>query len=127
VYGIREFQQSYIVQWVDKYSAQIPQLLKGDFPYKDKINVFYDKEIKTHMSRINDLEARIIPLEETQARADQEIQTLMKIRPSDFEQKLRKPEFVNDQLELYLNGCFAEWETIPIWFKQIIEQGAEDA
>lgn len=127
VQGIGQTRQAYISQWVDNYVSLLPELVKRDFPAKDRINDSYKREIYPIRYRRRELEAQKTILEELMGRANVEIDRLAQFKPIDFRKSLQDPNSARDGLEDYLRGCFSEWEPIPEWFRQIVEMGKANA
>ncbi|MFC2054340.1 hypothetical protein ACFLV7_08600 [Chloroflexota bacterium] len=122
VYGVGDIRQWAINSWIAKYKEQLPTLLGKDFPGKTEVLNQYQPLIRNQKKKLNVLSAKKETLEKILARAQEEIRDLKTISVKDFRHALKKTKLTNEQLDNYIRGVFAEWEPIPEWFKELLEE-----
>lgn len=118
--GITPKIQSEINRWVTQNQKALPDLINQDFPGKASVDARYCPEIESLERLVRTLESENHPLQEKLKRINEELVWLNQITPGTFVKSLRKPEQVNPELDRYLCGVFAEWETVPEWFREIV-------
>lgn len=117
VLGIGQQKQQYINQWIKNYNAQIPYRLQQHFPGKLEIGRKYQQAIEEQVQLIEaaekaqeDPRARLIPI-------DRELRWLKEIEAKHFIRAYLEPGLDREDLDRYQIGVFAEWETMPDWFR----------
>ncbi len=123
--GIGDQKQSNINIWVNKYLNQIFTFLQNDFPGKNEIInqskekiVFILDEIEQKHTDKSVAEKKLIII-------NQWIGKLEKITLDDFIAARVENKGNFSEIENYINGVFAEWESIPDWFKEVMSGGID--
>ncbi len=129
VQGVGASRQQAINRWIQDYENRIDALLDTDFPGKKAIRESYQGKSRNLENHINNLNARCETMNEHLKRLQLWIEKLEKVQVDDFVKALEKPtnapEVLNDHLDDYIKGVFAEWEPVPKWFKELIAAEAE--
>jgi len=123
--GIGEQTQQAISQWVKRYRKQVPKLLKQDFPGKADIEAEFKELMIIKQRQLKGKERRLQNLESKRNRLDQELNWLEPIQEKHFRKALSSPNDPYPELDRYLQGVFAEWESIPNWFQEAIKLAHE--
>lgn len=120
--GIGETKQEQINQWIDSYEELSSTMMNQNFPRKQKINNDADKSIAGLDRKINNLEKQRSGLEEKINKIDAAQKVLGHFTPEDFVQARLFPNKWNSKFDNYIRGVFGEWENMPRWFKEIVEE-----
>ena len=112
--------QAAISQWVTHYEGQIPNRLKQEFPRKKGIIAQYTQPIHELRGNIDRLEARQQVLQRLFERARKEMDKLQVVSERDFVIARMDPTYRPVELDYYVRGAFAEWESVPAWFKELV-------
>lgn len=120
VRGIGDQKQRAISQWVRQYEAQMPSLMKAGFSGQEAIVMKYHQQIAAQDKMIEAQETRQAVLGERIRHLTEELGKLDIISERDFVRALTDPEGGSDRLDAYLHGVFAEWESMPEWFREAI-------
>ena len=121
--GVGQSKQFQINAWINKYESLIPKLLEGDFPGKEQFKISTNKEIDTIKKNIEKLRTEKNKLEKKAKTAVDTLNGLCVVNLDDFIHAYLNPNENNPLINHYLQGVFAEWEPMPKWFKEIIEEG----
>jgi hypothetical protein len=121
-WGLDEKQQAAIIERVNYHLSHKDEEMKAGFSGKDEVQAKYDPIIDNLSYTINNLEQEQTRLNHLLNQANQEIQLLEQIQPKHFEIALLHPNVNAEYLEHYLKGAFAEWEDMPKWFKELIDE-----
>jgi hypothetical protein len=119
--GIGETKQFAINKWVAKYEAKIPELLIGDFPGKIKIEGETNQQTKAIHEKIQETESQRISFEKQVVLIDDTLKGFNVVTVEDFIQARLNQGQSKPQIDFYIRGVFAEWETPPDWFNEIIK------
>jgi len=130
--GIGAQTQAAINQWVRHYQQNFVSLLKKNFPGKDKVEQACEQQIQAEKKKSKTANINIQILNQSLNKIQTELVWLEKISANNFYRKLKKPETPVPELDRYIQGVFAEWESMPAWFQEIltlaqVEQKAGDA
>jgi len=124
--GIGETKQRYIDRWVAQYDRKIPALLKQDFPGKSAIISSANNQVRSLQSELIKWEAKKVRKQNKLERVTKEIESLKKVTVDDFIKARVEHEGDQAQIEEFISGVFPEWETMPEWFKEVIQQKEEE-
>jgi cbb3-type cytochrome oxidase subunit 3 len=127
IHGIGDARQIQINAWVDKWETQIWRQLQTDFPGRANIEHEFRAPKLTISTRIEQLEKTLSGKEELLKSLDYLVKQLGSVSPTDFYRVLIDPSQSSEKLDFYLRGAFAEWESIPGWFKQIVGEVPDHA
>ena len=119
--GVGHQTQQALNAWVTSYQRQLPMLLKGDFAGRADIDQKYQPEIEKVEQQIAKLVRQQKELESKITHIANELKWLDAITEKDFYNALKNPEHPSPTLNLYVQGVFGEWESMPDWFRQAIE------
>ena len=125
LYGIGEYRQTLIDDWIKEYQALIPEMLKDDFPGKTVIANEYEQREKELGERLEEAREKREKLQKKLEPASEAKNRLKEISWFGFYQALVAGE-PNEKIGEYIRGIFAEWEEMPDWFKDVISQGDTD-
>lgn len=120
--GIGEQKQQAISYWISILKDQLPELLKQDFPNKEKIIQEYEtktKELKTQYGKIIEM---LNLMEEINKMASFEENRLSKVRVSQFMKARRNNKEASLVVNEYIKGVFPEWLPMPTWYKTLITE-----
>lgn len=102
------------------YTITVQEILKSEFPEKDRIVQEFNHNKAAIEQRITDLTAsrqrHLAQLEKLKSELDR----LTLVQESDFLQMWEGKVDKSNKLEAYLRGVFAEWETPPDWFQEAV-------
>ena len=121
VNGVGDERQEQINKWVNIYKKQATIQMESNFPGKMAILSKYDKKIRS--AEIQHEESKNT-LKIIQGKVDKcllEIDKLNKIKPSNFVDAYSDQTETNEDLNYFIKGVFGEWETIPSWYKELLE------
>ena len=124
--GIGQTKQHSIDQWVAKYDREFPVLLKQDFPGKSNIILDSNAQMASLQSELKKWQADRICEEEKLDRVTKEIDRLEMVTVDDFVKARVEHEGDLAQIDGFINGVFSEWEAMPEWFMEVIQQKEED-
>ncbi|MCB8924017.1 MAG: SH3 domain-containing protein [Ardenticatenaceae bacterium] len=119
--GVGHQTQQALDAWVTSYQRQLPTLLESNFVGRAKIDQKYQPEIEKADQQLAKLEQQQRALETKIARIANELKWLDAITEKDFYNALKNPEHPTPNLNLYVQGVFGEWESMPDWFRQAID------
>lgn len=119
--GIGEQTQAAINQWVRHYQKNFTKLLTQDFPGKRKIEQAFQQQTLGEYKKIAAANKEIKTLKAPLEKIQTELNWLEKVKPGDFYRKLKNPTAYVPELDHYIRGVFSEWESMPIWFRNILE------
>jgi len=120
--GIGENKQYAINTWIRKYEREIPKLMKQDFPGKKQLLLVSAKKIFVLNEEICKLSFRRKYLEEKLTTINPWIDKLRKISKKDFINARLNNQNNLDEIDLFTNGVFGEWEPMPEWFKDVLNE-----
>ncbi len=120
--GIGQQKQWVISKWITVLKDQLPELLKQDFPNKEKIIQEYEtktKELKTQYGKTMEI---LNLLEEINKMASFEENRLSKARVSQFIKARRNNKEASLVVNEHIKGVFPEWLPMPTWYKTLITE-----
>ena len=120
VLGIGEKYQQNINRWVQYYEQRFEQLLQENFSGREKIDSSYRQAIEVEQQNITNQQSKINSLQKVCERIEQELNWLSSISAKEFYNVAKQPEKSISNINKYMQGVFAEWETIPDWFKEAL-------
>jgi len=121
VHGIGEERARAICAWVNNAERRLPQILKGNFPRKKKINRKYDALDEEASRRIIEMESLLKQMLKLERKALHEIASLEKVKISTFFKSYKGDEEASRAVTNYLLGCFPKWRRTPDWFRVLVE------
>jgi hypothetical protein len=125
VHGVGQEKQWAINHWIREYEARIPALLKGPFPGKNRIIKEYGTEKAALEIRTEELTQRKASLGKWVGQISEAMGPLQGVSVREFVKAIQEPGQPTDKIDRYLRGVFAEWESTPDWFRQVISQEFE--
>lgn len=122
VYGIGQQKQWAISSWVDMIRSRLSDLLKQDFPGKEKITNEYKPKINELKKQLDETTKRLISMHEIKNIASSEEKRLRKVRVSHFIKACKNSKDASLLVNEYLKGVFPEWSSMPEWFKVLVSE-----
>jgi len=120
--GIGESKQYAINRWIRKYELEIPKLMKQDFPGKRELLLVSAKKIYILNEEIGKLQARKESLGKKLETINPWIEKFQAISREDFINARLDNQINNAEIDLFIKGIFGEWETMPDWFKDVLNE-----
>lgn len=124
VKGIGPARQGDINAWVARYEKAMPELIAGDFPGKETIWSIYAPEIEALEAESTRLSAEEAMIAARLDRLQAAIAPLQKVKRRTLLKALKNTQSTPDEVESYLRGAFPEWEPVPDWFQDLVEEAA---
>lgn len=119
--GVGQQTQQALNAWVASYQRDLPQLLKGNFEGRAEIDQWYQPQIEKAEQQLTNLLQQQKTLGEKVDRIAEELKWLDAITQKDFYNALKNPEHSTANLNKYVRGVFGEWEPMPDWFREAID------
>jgi hypothetical protein len=120
--GVGDSRQKNINKWVNKYEKRVPKLLEENFPGKQQIMSEFAQKISQAEDSLTESTNRLVIIEARLNRTKKEISKLQKVTLEDFILAKEGPSEKEEEIAYYLKGVFGEWEDIPVWYKEVLEQ-----
>lgn len=120
--GIGESKQHAINRWIRKYEREIPKLIKKDFPGKKALLADAAKKIFLINEEVDNLALQKERIREKLETINPWIGKLSKISREDFINDRINQQNNLDANHLFLNGIFGEWEPMPEWFVDVLNE-----
>lgn len=120
--GIGESKQYAINNWIRKYEKEIPRRIKQDFPGKSKLLLVAAKRIFIINEEIEKLQDRKTTLEEKLNLIQPWIDKFGKVSQEDFVNARLDRQNNHEEIVLFINGIYGEWEPIPEWFTDVLNE-----
>ena len=124
--GIGAQKQVAIHQWIRHYQEQLPTLLEGNFKDKSRILAKYQLKFDALDDQLRQLEARLDTVEAKLTVPETALERLQSVTRADFMRARTNGAADSAKIALFLRGVFAEWETPPDWFQELIAITEED-
>ena len=120
VSGVGSALQSSIMAWVRAYEQQLPHLLQGSFPGKERILSDFAAQEHQLKERLRQ-ERQALAGEKELCRQTEDIaERLRAVELGDFRAALKHP--TGSVPSEYLTGVYAPWEPMPEWFGLLLEE-----
>lgn len=120
--GVGDSRQKSINKWVNRYQKKVPELLEENFPGKQQIVGEYAQKIAQAEYDLTESMNRLVIIEARLDRTEKEISKLQQVTVDDFILAKKRPSEKEEEIAYYLKGVFGEWEEIPVWYKEVLEQ-----
>lgn len=120
--GVGDSRQKSINRWVNKYEKRVPKLLEENFPGKQQIMSEFAQKISQAEDSLTESTNRLVIIEARLNRIKKEISKLQKVSLEDFILAKEGLSEKEEEIAYYLKGVFGEWEDIPVWYKEVLEQ-----
>jgi hypothetical protein len=120
--GVGEARQQAIQAWVTRYQQRWSELLQGEFAGKAEILQRYAPDHQRLGDAITSVQAKLAEIDRQLERPKSEVAKLKAVREADFERTLRGRAQATPDMDCYLRGVFAEWEPMPDWFRDLVEE-----
>lgn len=130
VTGVGPQRQQAINRWIQYYQKQFDDLLERPFPGKTRIKQHYREKIEAEERKIEQMREQLEPIQSSLAELKARLEPLERVSVEDFVAALGNNEagsFAESEVELYVQGVFAEWETPPDWFRRLVSTEQEEA
>jgi len=122
VHGIGESKVYEIRNWVNGAIYRLPRLLESDFPGKRNIISKYSDLSLSAEERISSLNSELTLMIELETVAKSDLNKLDKVTSSTFIESYKGNVDARELVTEYHIGSFSEWERVPLWFKQLVEE-----
>jgi len=122
VYGIGDDRYASVYVWVRRYEEAFPRLLELDFAGKQGIVLSFAQRDRDLSERSGALERELEPLRELEGTASAEQKRLAAVSARHFVRARGEDATAMETATSYLKGSFAEWESVPDWFKRLISE-----
>jgi hypothetical protein len=122
VSGVGPTRQAAIMRWVRARERELPHLLKGPFPGKNRVEKEYRAKVAPLEGRLD--QARTV-LEERETLRNSVKATTDKLRSvqvPDFRKALRPSSSDHPVPDWYLTGAYPAWESPPDWFVTLLSE-----
>jgi hypothetical protein len=120
VKGIGPTHHRAIMAWVSVMEAQLPRLLEGNFPGKQRVMGKYAGEERSLQEAVEREQEALNEEKSLHETANGAIQRLQKIKPAHFRQALQRRSLKSPVPAWYLLGVFPAWEPMPEWFETLL-------
>lgn len=123
VIGIGPQRQQAINRWIEYYQTQFDDLLERPFPEKARIKQQYREKIEAEEQKIEQMSEQLEPIQSSLAEIKARLEPLERVSVEDFVAALGNNEaesYTESEVELYVQGVFAEWEAPPDWFRRLV-------
>ena len=120
--GIGEVKQYQINLWINKYEAQTQELLKTNFPGKAEIISSNLPPIEAIRKEVEMLERSSQKLQNQMGQIDKVLAEYCNLTEEQFVRARITQGEHNLKIDNYLRGIFAEWESVPAWFQELIKE-----
>jgi hypothetical protein len=122
VRGVGQQKQWAIQRWVQKREQELPRRMKEEFPSKNRINDQYDQRERKLEKSLKKIEEEIDAMHRLATTASTEEERLSQVTVAQFRQAYKQDKEASEAVAEYLQGSFAEWESMPVWFETLISK-----
>ena len=118
--GIGSQRQYQISSWAHRVEAQLPRLLKEDFPGKSQILNVHREELDERRHQVVTIKQWVTKLQELQKQMDAALAGLTAVTWHDFHRALLESDDPPENIRRHMSGVFAAWEPMPDWFREAL-------
>jgi hypothetical protein len=120
--GVGPSRHRAIMAWVYARERELPRLLDGSFPDKQRILSKYAKQEQVLKAALESERTALDRENELFEKADVAASKLRKIKPSHFRKALRSNSPKPPVPAWYFVGVYPPWEPMPEWFETLLSE-----
>jgi len=128
--GISVNRQAAIDTWIHFYESKFTDLERWSYPRKETIEQNYHQKLSEQRDLIAEIGEQLAAVRTDIVEIDSVLALLSKISEADLAASLiqsSKEQFARDgalldDIDGYFRGLFADWETVPDWFQELIAE-----
>jgi biopolymer transport protein ExbB/TolQ len=122
VHGVGQQKQWAIQRWVAQRKRELPARMSQDFPGKKRINAEYNRLRQNLEKKLREAEEKLEAMRQLQTAATAEEERLSRVTAAHFLQAHQQDTEASEAVDQYLQGTFAEWASMPDWFRTLISE-----
>jgi len=122
VNGVGDSKQYGINEWLGPMERKFQYQLGQDFPGKMEIMEGYTKKHGDLKNRLKEVSEKLRKMEELGKEADKQRLFLEGVKFKHFMRSYFEPAGKDTSIERYILGVHPEWEPMPEWFRDLLEE-----
>jgi hypothetical protein len=122
IFGIGPTRQRAIMEWIYTQEKELPHLLKGPFPGKQKIGKEYSPKEEKLNGMLASANQTLAEKQDLYKSGQEFAERLESIDIAHFRKTLRKGASEEGVPNWYFEGVYPAWEAAPAWFETLLKQ-----